>query len=95
MLSVENELVVDNIVVYPSARGITDFLSAQTCRELESHYQGPTLAHLDEAVITVLHSYLEGKGVTDKFAVFIKEQCEYIEQGEYERWLRDFKTFAE
>ena len=93
MVSVENELVVDNIMVYSEVRKIDDFLNADESRKLEGRYQGPTLAHLDEGLISALHEYLEENDINDKFAQFMKEQCEFIEQEEYESWLAELQAF--
>ena len=94
MVSVENELVVDNIMVYSGVRKIDDFLNADISRKLEASYQGPTLAHLDESLISALHEFLEENSINDKFAQYVKEQCEYIEQEEYERWLTELQAFS-
>ena len=94
MVSVDNELVVGNIMIYGEVRKLDDFLDATRSRLLEGCYQGPTLAHLDESLIAALHEYLEELHINDKFAQFMKEQCEFIEQQEYERWLVELKAFS-
>eukprot|EP00009_Paramoeba_aestuarina_P005730 CAMPEP_0201521798 /NCGR_PEP_ID=MMETSP0161_2-20130828/16279_1 /ASSEMBLY_ACC=CAM_ASM_000251 /TAXON_ID=180227 /ORGANISM="Neoparamoeba aestuarina, Strain SoJaBio B1-5/56/2" /LENGTH=218 /DNA_ID=CAMNT_0047920509 /DNA_START=51 /DNA_END=707 /DNA_ORIENTATION=- len=94
MVSVDSELVVGNIMIYSEIRKLDDFLDAKTSRILEGRYQGPTLAHLDENLIAALHEYLEELQINDKFAQLIKEQCEFIEQKEYELWLSELKAFS-
>lgn len=88
-LAVENnELVFDGVAHFPVAA------DAKNEQKLVETYQGPQIGELSEAIVEAFLSYLEERGVDDALAEFIARYAYWVEQQEYEDWLKKVADFT-
>ena len=89
---IESEFVVDNLRCYHSSLLATELSpAAQLDRDLL--YPGPPLDQTEEDVLDGLQAWLAEREFDDRFAEFVAQYSAWIEQLEYERWLKEFKSF--
>ena len=89
---VESEFIVDNLRCYHSSLLATELSpAAQLDRDLL--YPGPPLDQTEEDVLDGLQAWLAEREFDDRFAEFVAQYSAWVEQLEYERWLREFKSF--
>ena len=91
---VEGELRFDNVRSYESKLLGKD-LSLAAAFDRGTMYPGPCLDETEEEVLDGLQAYMAERGFDDQFAEFVAQYTCWIEQMEYEKWLRDLKAYVE
>jgi len=89
----DGELVIDGMTLYDSPALARDF-SAEGLNKKERFYQGPAMAELNESLVQGMVAFLEERGVDDDFAAFVAQYSYWLEQTEYEKWLRKVVDFC-
>uniref|UniRef100_A0A7S1QNC7 Uncharacterized protein n=1 Tax=Neobodo designis TaxID=312471 RepID=A0A7S1QNC7_NEODS len=89
---VEGECIVDNIRTFDSAEQALNE-SYVAAYEREKAYPGPSLDESEEEVLDGIQAYLAERQVDDQMAEFVGQYSVWVEQLEYERWLRELKSF--
>lgn len=90
---VEGECIIDNVRTFDSAAVCHDE-SYSAVYERSMTFAGPNLDEAEEEVLDALQSYLAERQVDDQFAEFVGQYSAWVEQMEYERWLKELKTFV-
>ena len=89
----DGELVLDGMTYYDDPELARDF-SAEGMSRKERFYQGPAIAELSSSLVSGMISFLETRGIDDDFAAFVAQYCYWLEQTEYENWLRKVAQFT-
>jgi hypothetical protein len=91
---VEGECIVDNVRTFDSAKLATDesYLGAY---ERGMTFPGPNLDETEEEVLDAVQEYLAEREIDDQLAEFVGQYSVWVEQLEYERWLKELKAFVE
>jgi hypothetical protein len=90
---VEGECIVDNIRTFDTAdQALNDSFVANY--EREKAYPGPNLDETEEEILDGIQAYLAEREVDDQMAEFVGQYTVWVEQMEYERWLRELKAFV-
>jgi complement component 1 Q subcomponent-binding protein len=58
-------------------------------------FPGPNLDETEEEILDALQTYLAERHIDDQMAEFVGQYTCWVEQLEYERWLKDLKTFIQ
>jgi hypothetical protein len=90
---VEGECVVDKVRVYGSS-WLAKEHSPRGHFERNTLFPGPNLDEAEEEVLDGFQLYLAERQVDDQLAEFIGQYSVWIEQLEYERWLKHFHNFV-
>ena len=93
---VEGECVVDKLhvtTVEEDAVLLPPIDTAEGALARADRYMGPDLNEAEEEVLDGLQAYLAERNIDDQLAEFIAQQSAWVEQQEYEQWLKDLKTF--
>ncbi|KAI0017093.1 mitochondrial glycoprotein [Xylariomycetidae sp. FL0641] len=61
----------------------------------EETYPGPPFGSLDEDLQVLMERYLEERGITQAFAIFVPDYMDMKEQREYQAWLKNVKGFID
>ena len=90
----------DGAVVIDNLHHYTDAAQAFASSPEASHarvdaYAGPSFSTLDEDLQVLVEQYLEERGIGEGLAVFVPDYVDYKEQKEYQRWLKNVKTFVD
>lgn len=89
---VEGECIVDNIRTYDTPQlAYDESYSANYERALA--FPGPNLDETEEEVLDGIQQYLADREIDDQMAEFIGQYSVWVEQLEYERWLKEVKSF--
>ena len=89
----EGELVIDGMTHYASPTLARDF-GAEGLNKKERFYQGPAMAELNSSLVQGMVSFLEARGIDDDFGAFVAQYSYWLEQTEYEMWLRKVVDFC-
>lgn len=89
---VEGECVIDKVRAYDSS-WLAKEQSPRGHFERNALFPGPNLDEAEEEVLDGLQLYLAERQVDDQLAEFIGQYSVWIEQLEYERWIKNFQTF--
>jgi hypothetical protein len=90
---VEGELVVDNIRSYESKRLAQDPSFAASV-DRSTLYPGPNFDEAEEDLLDGIQAWLAERQFDDQFGEFVGHYSVWIEQMEYERWLKMLKSFV-
>ena len=89
---VEGECVIDKVRSYDSS-WLAKEHSPRGHFERNALFPGPNLDEAEEEVLDGLQLYLAERQVDDQLAEFIGQYSVWVEQMEYERWLKNFQSF--
>jgi len=90
---IEGECVVDNIRTYDN-RSVAYDQSIDGHFERQLMFPGPNLDEAEEEVLDSVQAFLAERDVDDQMAEFIAHYSAWIEQVEYERWLKELRSFV-
>lgn len=90
---VDGELVVDGLAHYESPAVAAD-QSAEGQMRRERMYQGPTFAELSHSFVDGVVNYLEERQINDDLSTFVAQYSYWLEQMEYENWLKAIAEFT-
>lgn len=90
---VDGEMVIDGLAHFASPAVASD-MSAEGMARKERMYQGPTFAELHDKLVDSVAAFLEERGVDDDLSAFVASYSYWMEQQEYENWLRCVADFA-
>ncbi|KAG8348936.1 putative p22 protein precursor [Trypanosoma vivax] len=99
---VDGELVVDNVVFHGKFKSpIKEEEQIDGVHEREvgydnnfNGYPGPNLDEAEEEILDGIQAWLAERCVDDQFGEFIGQYSVWVEQQEYERWLRRLRDFV-
>lgn len=96
LTSVDCELVFDGLAVHSTREELEVAMtqSAAARKQRDDKYRGPFINELDEDFADELMNYLDDRGVDNTFAEYLMQQAHWIEQLEYENWLKLLRAFA-
>lgn len=98
---VDGELVVDHVVhhgstgIDPAAGSTVDAAeSAAVYTNPLGGYPGPNLSETDEEVLDGIQGWLAERGVDDQLGEFVGQYSIWVEQAEYEIWLKQLYDYV-
>lgn len=91
---VEGECTIDKVRVYDTA-SVAREQTVQGSFERQALFQGPNLDEAEEEVLDGFQLYLAERQIDDQLAEFIGQYSVWIEQAEYEAWLKNFQGFLQ
>jgi complement component 1 Q subcomponent-binding protein, mitochondrial len=90
----DGQIMVENFSYYDDA-ALAHSTNAEATHKAQDAYPGPPFGTLDEDLQVLMERYLEERGVTDAFAIFVPDYMDLKEQREYQQWLKNVKTFVD
>jgi len=89
----DGTIEIESIGFFPKD-ALLDAQNTKDASEARSLYGGPPVDELDPELQTMLHQYLEERGIDEELASFLPEYVDYKEQKEYVKWLEDLENFV-
>ena len=93
---IEGEVLAEDVSIYyqePKDGLDADGLALSSI-ERNMMYRGPVLDESEEEFLDGLQTWLAEREIDDQFGEFIGQQSVWIEQQEYERWLKELRRFV-
>lgn len=99
LTTIDHELILDSIAVHDTAEKLEMAWRArihgpELMFKRDRHYRGPYIGELDEEFVDEILNYLDERGINNSFAEFMQAQWHWLEQVEYEEWLRMLMAFS-
>lgn len=90
----DGAVIIDNVHHYPDvAQAFASTPEASHARV--DSYAGPSFSTLDEDLQVLMEQFLEERGIGENLAAFVPDYVDFKEQKEYQRWLKNVKTFVD
>ena len=82
----DGTIEIDSLAFFPK-ESLLDAQSTKDASEARGLYVGPPIDELDPELHSMLHQFLEERGIDEELASFLPDYMDFKEQKEYVKWL--------
>jgi hypothetical protein len=82
----DGTIEIDSLSFFPK-ESLLDAQNVKDASEARALYSGPPVDELDPELHSMLHQFLEERGIDEELASFLPDYMDFKEQREYVKWL--------